>query len=104
MDRKLALAAATAVVLTVSAGTAAIAANLGLLSTTTDGEVGQLQPTQTIGLSPGAAVEPSTLMTTEDEWYEDDDRHEDDDHDDDQDDDDEEEEDDDHDDGHDDDD
>jgi hypothetical protein len=82
MDRKLALAASTAVVLTVSAGTAAIAANLGLLSTTTDDAVGQLQPTQTIG-SPGAVVEPSTLMTTEDEWYEDDDHDEDDDYEDD---------------------
>jgi hypothetical protein len=44
MDRKFALATAAAVVLTVSAGTAAVAANLGLLSSTVDDTVGQLQP------------------------------------------------------------
>ncbi len=43
MDRKVALATAAAVVLTVSAGTAAVAANLGLLSSADDDIVGQLQ-------------------------------------------------------------
>jgi hypothetical protein len=70
------------VVLTVSAGTAAIAANLGLLATTADDEVGQLQPTQVIELPPGTVVvEPSapgrvlTSVDQDDDAYEDDDDH-----------------------------
>lgn len=46
MDRRLALATSAAVVLTVSAGTAAVAANLGLLSSTPDDTVGQLEVTR----------------------------------------------------------
>jgi hypothetical protein len=87
MERKTALAAAAAVVLTVSAGTAAVAANLGLLSSTADDTVGQLQPardgeppTETIVIE---EIVPGPASANDHDGYEDDDRYEHDDDDDD---------------------
>lgn len=83
MDRKVALAAAAAVVLTVSAGTAAVAANLGLLSATADDTVGQLQParddrspTDTIVIEEIVpAGDPIDDDVREDDGYDDDEDH-----------------------------
>lgn len=64
MDRRTALAAAGAVVLTVAAGAVAVAANLGLIQQADTG-VGQLQPVALAGTPSAAPSDTETIYLDE---------------------------------------
>jgi hypothetical protein len=68
MERRLALAAAVSVALVVSAGTTAVAANLGILRSAADEPVGQLDAKSIADSSSGDA--PAPVVVTVDEIVE----------------------------------
>ncbi|HEY6533866.1 MAG TPA: hypothetical protein VIY72_16275 [Acidimicrobiales bacterium] len=65
MNRRIALAAAGTAALVLSTGTAAVAANLGILGHGTSEPVGELNAQTVAELSPTAAVEPVVVTVDE---------------------------------------